>query len=305
LPAEGGWVRLEVPAADLDLAGATVRGVGFYAYDGRVAFDQVGKASVAQAPTPSYVISGQVSADGSALAAVSIAADSTADCTDTDASGAYSCTVPQGWSGSIVPSASGYSFEPALRSYTDVQANATGADFTASDMSSDTVWLEDADPAGATAYSEYGWSWSSSGPVAPYSGGKALYSLVRSGMHRHATINAGAAGSLMLTADDVLYTYVWLDPANLPRSILIVFQDSDGVDPYEHRAYWGENLWTWGVDGTASRRGMGSLPAEGGWVRLEVPAADLDLAGATVRGVGFYAYDGRVAFDQVGKASAL
>jgi hypothetical protein len=73
----------------------------------------------------------------------------------------------------------------------------------------------------------------------------------------------------------------------------------------DRRVYWGENLLitNYGEDGTVTRLPMGELPAAGGWVRLEVPAADLDLEGETLRGYGLYAYDGRVAFDQIGKSS--
>jgi hypothetical protein len=45
--------------------------------------------------------------------------------------GAYSIAVPYGWSGSVIPSKEGYSFDPAQRSYTDVVENKTGQDFTA------------------------------------------------------------------------------------------------------------------------------------------------------------------------------
>jgi hypothetical protein len=258
-------------------------------------------------PLPAYSISGQVTADGVGLADVAMTSAEGAVCTTTDIGGYYSCEVDQGWTGSIVPVAAGYGFDPTELAYADVQSNADGQDFAAVALQSeDSVWIEDADPASMRIVSEYGWGWSGSGPVAPYSGAAALYSPVVSGQHRHAAVNASAADSLVLEAGDRIYVYVWLDPEHLPRSLLLGFQDSDGVDVNEHRAYWGENLLLpgYGVDGTASRLPMGALPAAGGWVRLEVAAADLDLASATVKGLGLYAYDGRVAFDQIGKSSA-
>jgi len=74
-------------------------------------------------------VSGTVTAGGSPLSGVAIAATNGGTCTSSDASGQYSCTAPQGWSGSVTPTLSGYNFTPASRSYTAVQANQTGQDF--------------------------------------------------------------------------------------------------------------------------------------------------------------------------------
>jgi hypothetical protein len=255
-------------------------------------------------PLPPHSIGGQVTVDGVGLSGVDIRGSDGAICAATDAGGYYSCEIAQGWSGSIWPSAPGYSFEPASRGYSDLQASQSGQDFSATALV-ETVWIEDADLPSGSVVSEYGWGWSSSGAVAPFSGGKALYSPVRAGMHRHLNLRVAAADDLPVAAGEVLYTYVWLDPANPPRSIMVAYGATGASTEWEHRAYWGENLILpgHGVDGTAGRLPMGPLPAAGGWVRLAVAAADLDLAGATVTTVGVYAYDGRVAFDRFGKAS--
>src|SRR5439155_23582768 len=70
-----------------------------------------------------------------------------------------------------------------------------------------------------------------------------------------------------------------LDPANPPREVMLEWNDGC----WEHRAFWGENVITWGMYGTSNRRDMGDLPPVGQWVRLEVPASLLDLEGAKVR----------------------
>ncbi len=49
--------------------------------------------------------------------------------TTSDAGGNYAITVPQGWSGSVTPHKIGFSFTPASRSYTNVQANAAAQDY--------------------------------------------------------------------------------------------------------------------------------------------------------------------------------
>ena len=77
---------------------------------------------------------------------------------------------------------------------------------------------------------------------------------------------------------------------------------SDGFS-WEHRAFWGEERILDGLSGTTSRRGLGGLPPAGVWVKLEVPASAVGLEGATLRGMCFSAYGGRVTWDAAGKTS--
>ena len=58
-----------------------------------------------------------------------------------------------------------------------------------------------------------------------------------------------------------------------------------------------------GVDGTNSRRYMGALPATGGWVRLEVPAASVGLVGNTINGMAFTLIGGKATWDRAGKTA--
>jgi hypothetical protein len=53
-------------------------------------------------------------------------------CPDSDSAGHYACTVPQGWSGTVMPSLSGYSFIPPWRSYGSVAADQSAQDYAAS-----------------------------------------------------------------------------------------------------------------------------------------------------------------------------
>ena len=53
-----------------------------------------------------------------------------------DAGGSYSITVPLGWSGTVTPYRLGYSFSPTSKSYTNVQANTTGQNYSASTCAS-------------------------------------------------------------------------------------------------------------------------------------------------------------------------
>lgn len=243
-----------------------------------------------------YSVSGKVTLDGSTpLSGVSFSATG-GMCTPSDASGVYSCIVPVGWSGNIFPALSGYRFSQAWRNYTNVNANVSAQDYTAL-YQADTVWVEDAVPAGASKVGT--WNFISAGP-APYSGSLAHQSILAAGVHQH--YFTGASDTLAISTDDTLFTYVYLDPANPPTEVMLQWLEAGS---WQHRAYWGANNITWGTNGTASRRYMGPLPPTGGWVRLEVLASAVGLEGKTVTGMAFALYDGRATWDFAGKSSAL
>jgi hypothetical protein len=63
----------------------------------------------------------------------------------TDSSGYYSASVSYNWSGMVTPSATGYSFSPTSRSYSNVTGNQTGQDYTGTGTSvpSDIVFFDD------------------------------------------------------------------------------------------------------------------------------------------------------------------
>jgi hypothetical protein len=157
------------------------------------------------------------------------------------------------------------------------------------------VWVDDAAPSGATLVGQAdGWNWVSSNP-APYSGALAHQSALAAGLHQHYFYNVTA--TLPVAVGDTLFAYVYLDPANPPSEVMLQWNDGS----WGHRAYWGANLIGWGTDGSVSRRYMGTLPATGQWVRLEVPAALVGLEGSTLNGMAFSLYGGRATWDYAGK----
>jgi hypothetical protein len=119
------------------------------------------------------------------------------------------------------------------------------------------------------------------------------------GIHGHGFDSATA--TLAVGSTDKLFAYVYLDPANPPSTIMLMWTDSTGNSA--HRAYWGANLIPWGTNGTASQFPVGPLPALGQWVRLEVPASSVGLAGATIQGMRFTLYGGRASWDIAGKSN--
>jgi ubiquitin len=159
-----------------------------------------------------------------------------------------------------------------------------------------TIWVEDAVPSGATMGSDGGdgWNWVSSNPT-PYSGALAHQS-AGGAQHQHYFYNATT--TLAVGVGDILFTYVYLDPANPPTEVMLQWNDGS----WAHRAYWGANII--GAAGNVTQTYMGSLPPTGQWVRLAVPAAQVGLEGRTLNGMAFTLQGGRATWDYAGKETA-
>jgi predicted GH43/DUF377 family glycosyl hydrolase len=160
----------------------------------------------------------------------------------------------------------------------------------------ETVWVEDAIPAGAnTPTSVDGWNFVTSNPT-PYSGTTAHQSALASGVHNHYFQDATA--TLSVAAGDKLFAYVYLDPSNPPTEVMLQWKSAPGNVLWDD-AYWGADNMTdsW----AANRHYIGSLPELGKWVRLEVPASVVNLEGKTLNGMAFTLYGGRATWDHAGK----
>src|SRR5204862_3627814 len=81
------------------LEGRALNGMAFTLYNGRATFDYGGKT--AGAPPATCQLSRTVTRNGSGLNGVSFSAPGGGSCNNSNASGQYSCTVPQGWTGSV------------------------------------------------------------------------------------------------------------------------------------------------------------------------------------------------------------
>ncbi|HEU4833526.1 MAG TPA: Calx-beta domain-containing protein [Pyrinomonadaceae bacterium] len=326
LPPTGQWVRLEVPASLVGLEGRTLTGMGFSLFNGRATWDHAGKYAGAAPVQPTISISDATVNEGNSgttSAAFNVTLSSASSQT---ISVNYVTASNSATSSSDYVSASGtVTFTPGQTSKpitiqvvgdTAVESNenflvnlsnpfnATLADSQgvgsilnddALPPISDVVWVDDALPAGATpAGSSEGWNWTSINP-SPLSGTLAHTSDIVPGVHQHYFFNA--TQTLTVNAGDTLIAHVYLDPANPPTAVMLQF--NDGM--WEHRAYWGANQFPWGVDGTISRRNMGTLPPTGQWVRLEVPASLVGLEGRTLNGMAFSLVNGRALWDRAGK----
>lgn len=156
----------------------------------------------------------------------------------------------------------------------------------------ETVWAEDDLPPGAKPEGE--WKMVEKDSKLVYSGEKAT---VQTATGLKQNFFTGAEKPIVIADGDKLFTYIYSDPENPPKQVML--QWNDGT--WEHRAYWGESLIEWGKDGTVSRRRVGELPTAGEWVRLEVGAGSVGLKpGAKVNGWAFTQFDGTVYWDQAG-----
>jgi len=171
----------------------------------------------------------------------------------------------------------------------------------------DMIWVEDSLPAGAIGHTikDGAWKWINGSPTpysgtfgspTPYSGTFAHQSALKTGLHQH--YFTGSTDTLKINAGDTMIAYVYLDPANMPSTVMLQWYDGR----WNHRAYWGADTIKIGKNGTQSKRYIGALPPAGEWVRLEVPASDVGLEGEIVNGMAFTLYDGRATWDRAGKS---
>ena len=80
-------------------------------------------------PLADFTISGMVTLNGLPQAGVLMSGFTVE--TRTDATGAYSAVVTAPWSGTVTPVQPGFTFSPASNTYTDVNANVTDQNYTA------------------------------------------------------------------------------------------------------------------------------------------------------------------------------
>ena len=157
----------------------------------------------------------------------------------------------------------------------------------------DVVWFDDELPAGFKAQGTPTLVTADQGPVFA---GKVALKRQDTGVSQD-VFEAGSP-TLALPANAQIYAYVYLDPANPPKSVMLQFNR----DNWEHRAVWGDpDAIGWGEKGKPSRIHVGDLPKAGEWVRLEVPAEKLGLKGGDkLRGVAYTQFGGTVYWDKAG-----
>ncbi len=162
----------------------------------------------------------------------------------------------------------------------------------------ESIWLDDEFPAGGKTQASPGKPTQfvkSSDAVKVFSGQRALK---RTDKGLAQDVWDDAKVPLVLPAEGKIFAYVWLDPINPPRSIMLQFFKKG----WEHRAVWGDyNAIDWGAVNTTERVDMGQLPEVGQWLRLEVPIEKVGLsAGDKLKGFALTQFGGTVMWDKVG-----
>ncbi len=160
-------------------------------------------------------------------------------------------------------------------------------------------WIDDQLPEGAKVVVQGGsnttdWPFVES-PEAPVLSGEHAHGQTIEAQGQH--VFAEATETLRIGEGDTLYAFVFIDPLNPPKEIML--QWNSGT--WKHRAYWGENLIEFGKDKTTERVAQGPLPTTGEWVRLEIPASEVGLQpGTVVSGIAFTQFGGTVYWDRAG-----
>ncbi|MEA2235091.1 MAG: hypothetical protein QOD83_4907, partial [Solirubrobacteraceae bacterium] len=163
----------------------------------------------------------------------------------------------------------------------------------------DTAWVAGSLPVGAQQnVVKDSWTFAVFDPPPP-SGATTHASAVAADLHQHFFEKVPDAAKLKVGHEDFLFAEIFLDPVNLPQQVMLQWKD----ETWDHRAYWGSSKIALGVESTASLRYMGQLPSAGDWVRLEVPAYFVGMAGRDISGVAFTLFGGGATWGAAGKRS--
>jgi hypothetical protein len=162
---------------------------------------------------------------------------------------------------------------------------------------SETVWLDDAFPAGADVRahgSPTKWVTAAEGGQV-FSGQRALK---RTDKGLAQDYYERGAAPLVIPADGEIFAYVYLDPADPPKAIMLQFHTSGWL----HRAVWGDyDAIQYGTPDTTEKVHMGPLPDTSKWERLEVPVEKIGLKpGNLITGFAFTQFGGTVYWDKLG-----
>ena len=169
------------------------------------------------------------------------------------------------------------------------------------EQKTETVWFEDAFPAGTKPQSTghpLKLVKKGEGPV--FSGNTALTRTVKDAGAQD-FFNGGA--SFTVPKNGKLFVNCFLDPKDPPKQIMVQFH----VGGWKNRATWGEQgKIGFGKPGTDENRRIGDLPKAGEWVRLEFDAAKIGLNPKTkVDGYAFTQFGGTVTWDRLGVESTV
>ncbi|HEV7764487.1 MAG TPA: DUF6531 domain-containing protein, partial [Thermoanaerobaculia bacterium] len=148
----------------------------------------------------------------------------------------------------------------------------------------ETVWIEDEIPPGATFYGVTTWTTSQKA-----SGSQSLTRSIVAGDSVIGVVNATA--TLPVTWNEELVFYVLTNECAQPQKFVAQWVATDGS--------WGGGSWGQTTNGHAY---MGAMPAPGVWTRVTVPVNAVGLAGKSIKSFFLISTNGQVWGDRIGKA---
>jgi hypothetical protein len=107
--------------------------------------------------------------------------------------------------------------------------------------------------------------------------------------------------ALTIPAEARIFAYVYLDPKDMPKAVMLQLHGSDGSE-WNHRAVWGDvEIIPFGNRKLKQKVGIGKMPKGGEWVRLEFDAEKIGLnPGDVMNGIALTQWGGTVYWDKVG-----
>jgi len=162
----------------------------------------------------------------------------------------------------------------------------------------DVVWFDDQFPPGSQPIESKQasrWQWDGT-PRQPVLSGCRSLAHTGAGLQQHQF--TGATKPLFLSPGDKLFFYVYLDPKDPPKAIMVQYDDGS----VDHRAYWGaDKCLLAGTPNGPQHFEAGPLPPPNAWTRLEIDAGKLNLQpDSRIRGMSFIQFDGAAYYDKPG-----
>ncbi len=151
------------------------------------------------------------------------------------------------------------------------------------------VLLDDALPEGSTTKGV--WEWDSS---LKYSGERSHTEPAGKGTTEHSFITPKP---IVIPEKSVIEQYVYIDPNNIPKGIMLKFRFELNAKVGEIGIYREGEEEVFVFNNDEPMLYEGTLPYAGKWERLQIPADDLDLVGAKLIGITFVTYGGKANWD--------
>jgi hypothetical protein len=135
-----------------------------------------------------------------------------------------------------------------------------------------------------------------SAPTHPAHSGEKSFHRVMNGFDRNNELHACRFEKIQqpvaIGPRDAIFAHVYLDPDDPPEALMLGYK----TDRWNGGVWGAENK----IDFGTIRKPLGGLPETGKWVRLEIPAKEVELDGLAIQGLAFLQFGGTVYWDKAG-----